>query len=76
MALKRYERFMDRGLIGLRYHMLLSRVAELRGKKSLARRHRERAMAIVAKINECLTQAKHRQAFEDLPGVSGLLAPR
>jgi tetratricopeptide (TPR) repeat protein len=72
-ALRRYEKTLDRGLTGIRYHALLSRVAERAGRKKAGRESRERAVQIARAVLALQKSPPYRDAFLALPEVRDLL---
>jgi hypothetical protein len=71
-ALRRYEKTLDRGLTGIRYHALLSRAAQRAGRKKVARESRERAVQI-ARAVLALQKPPLPRGFLALPEVRDLL---
>jgi tetratricopeptide (TPR) repeat protein len=72
-ALRRYEKTLDRGLTGMSYHALLSRVAQRAGRKKVARERRERAVQIAQAVLDLQKSSPYREAFLALPDVRELL---
>jgi hypothetical protein len=72
-ALRRYEKTLDRGLTGIRYHALLSRTAERAGRKKVARERRQRAVQIAQTVLALQKSQIYREAFLALPEVRDLL---
>ena len=72
-ALRRYEKTLDRGLTGMRYHALLSRAAERAGRKKVALERRERAVQIAQSVLALQKSQIYREAFLALPEVQDLL---
>lgn len=73
--LRRYEKTLDRGLTGMRYHALLSRAALRARRKKEAKARRERAVQIAQTVLALQRSQIYRAAFLALPGVRDLLGP-